>query len=301
MLTGVTLTCFLFSYLTVWFIELFRFIRPFRYRHSVAVFGMLAGLLAHSIFLGNQLLTESSTRMLNSWFQWIVLGAWGMAVVCTILIVRNPERSIGLFLIPMILALIGLASAMKDSQPFAAQTAIDLWGQVHGVSLLLGTMFICQGLAFGVMYLLQSFRLKSKKRSGRLFQLPALEFLRSMNRLNLFVSVIALGVGLLSGVFLNLSRQGRVDWLSSGVLVSFALFIWVAVAAILEYSSKGSLGGRRSAYLSIANFVFLSVVLLLVFWASHGQADQEQNKETQQEPSAQTSADIQSPAVGGDK
>ncbi len=272
MLTGVSLTCFLFSYLIVLFLELVRLFYRFPARHFLVLTGMLAGLLAHTIFLGNEILGAGSDRLLNNWFQWVSLGAWGLALTCTVLMARNRDGNVGLFLIPMILILLGLAALLRGGQPFVSTNAVTLWGRVHGVSLLLGTMFICQGFAFGIMYLLQSHRLKSKRNSTVRFRLPALEFLRSMNRLNLFASTAALGVGLLSGILLNISREGRVAWLSLGVLVSIALFVWVFVASILEYSSKGSLGGRRSAYLSIANFIFLALVLVLVLLASHGQS-----------------------------
>lgn len=272
MLTGVSLTCFLFSYLAVLVFELLRILFRFSPRQSLVLFGMGAGLVAHTIFLANEFFGAGEDRAIHNWFQWVALGAWGLAITCTYLMARSRNANIGIFLIPMILLLIGLATFLQDSPPFATTSAVKVWGRVHGVSLLLGTMFICQGFAFGMMYLLQSTRLKSKRRTEKGFRLPALEFLRSMNRLNLFASTAALGVGMLSGVLLNLSRDGRIAWFSSGVMVSMALFVWVLVASILEYSSKGSLGGRRSAYLSIANFVFLAIVLLMVLLASHGQS-----------------------------
>lgn len=272
MLTGVSLTCFLFSYLLVLALEVIRLYFPFPGRHVIAVVGMCAGLLAHSIFLGNEFLTNQTPRLLGNWFQWAALGAWGLALACTVLMARNRESHVGLFLIPMVLILIAVAIPLQGARPFGPEPAITLLGRVHGVSQLLGTMFICQGFAFGLMYLIQSHRLKAKRNRRGRFRLPALEFLRSMIRLNLFASTASLGTGVISGVFLNISREGQVSWLSGGVLVSIALFVWVFVAAILEYASKGSLGGRRSAYLSIANFVFLAVVLLLVLLTAHGQS-----------------------------
>lgn len=242
---------------------------------------MTAGLLAHSIFLGNELLSNQSARLLSNWFQWTAFGAWGLALACTVLMIRNRNGNVGLFLIPMVLILIGVAIPLRETKPFGSQSAINLLGRAHAVSLLLGTMFICQGFAFGVMYLLQSHRLKRKRNHRGRFRLPALEFLRSMNRWNLFASTAALAVGVASGIFLNVGR-GQVSWLSGGVVFSLALFIWVLIAAMLEYTSKGSLGGRRSAYLSIANLVFLAVVLVLVWLTAHGQstaADEFQNIE----------------------
>ena len=95
-----------------------------------------------------------------------------------------------------------------------------------------------------------------------------------MNRLSIFASAGGLGIGLLSGVVLNFNREGQIAWFSGSILVTFALFAWSLVAAGMEMSSSGSLGGRRSAYLAIANFLFLVVVLGFVLLSSHGQPNQ---------------------------
>jgi hypothetical protein len=236
---------------------------------------LVAGLLAHTLFVLNQFWTldlqGGEPQLLSNWFQWMILSAWGLAVACLVLTVRNPNGSMGLFLIPTILALIGLAQLVRNLKPFQPETTINLWRAIHGVSLLVGTMFICFGLAFGVMYLVQSNRLKSKKRSASKFKLPTLEFLQSMNRLSLFASAIGLAVGLLSGVILNFNREGHIAWFSGGIVFTCALFVWALIAAVLEFTSTGSLGGRRSAYLVISNFVFLTLVLTMVLVSSHGQ------------------------------
>jgi hypothetical protein len=250
--------------------------------------GMFAGLIAHTIFLGNELFGGHSGRMLSNWFQWVVLGAWGLAIACTYLMARNPAGNIGLFVIPMVLALIGIAVLVRDNQPFETNSAKTLWAQVHGISLMLSTMFIFQGFAFGVMYLVQSHRLKNKAKVRRFLRLPALEFLQSINRMNLFVSAGALGIGMLSGILLNLSRDDQVSWIGGGVLFSLALFVWALIAALLESTSQSSLGGRRGAYLSIASFVFLVVVLLLVMLSTHGRSPQ--SSQASHQPVAQSEA-----------
>lgn len=272
MLTGVSLTCFLFSYLIVLGLEIWRLFSRRPSRTWLVMICMLAGLLAHTIFLGNELFGDPSGRMLGDWFQWVVFGAWGLALACALLMMRNPAGNLGLFLIPMVLALIGVAALVRDHQPFATSSARSLWGQVHGVSLLLSTMFIFQGFAFGVMYLVQSYRLKSKSRTRRSLKLPALEFLQSLNRMNLFASATALGIGMLSGILLNLASEDRVSWIGGGVLLSLALFVWALTAALLESTSQSSLGGRRGAYLSIASFIFLIVALLFVILSTHGRS-----------------------------
>ena len=243
-------------------------------RNAVVLTMLSAGLFAHTVFLVNEFSSSAAggPQLLANWFQWSVLAAWGLALAYLVLTLRNPQNSVGLFLIPFVLGLIGLGQLLRGSVPFNEETTINVWRIIHGVSLLVGTMFICFGIAFGIMYLVQSFRLKTKRKIKPNLKLPTLEFLQSMNRLSLFATAIALAVGLLSGIVLNVMREGRLDWLSSGIVVTCALFVWALLAALWELSSRGSLGGRRSAYLVIANFVFLLVVLGIVLLTSHGQA-----------------------------
>jgi Cytochrome C assembly protein len=275
MLPGVTVTCFLLSYVIALLLEVGRLAIRFPGRNALLI-GMLSlGWVAHSIFLYNQLYgsvaLSTLPQLLASWFEWVIFAAWGLAAAYLVLLIRNPQSAVGVFLTPVILALIGLASVVRNTPPFEPETTIGVWKTIHGISLLVGTTFICLGVAFGSMYLVQSYRLKSKNRKGFRFVLPPLEFLQSMNRMSLFVSVVGLGAGMISGVALNFSDNGRIEWLSSGIVSTFALFAWSLVAAILEVSARSSLGGRRTAYLAIANFVFLLLVLAIVLFSSHGQ------------------------------
>ncbi len=286
MLPGVTVTCFLLSYVIALLLELSRMAVRFPGRNLILI-GMLGlGWLAHTLFLVNQLsggAGGASPLWLSSWFQWAILGAWGLAGTYLFLLIRNPQSAIGVFLTPPILALIVLAVVVRNSPPFSPETTVGVWRVIHGVSWLVGTMFICFGVAFGAMYLVQSRRLKSKRRPSKGFSLPTLEFLQSMNRMSLFVSVIGLGLGMISGVAMNVGEDGKIAWLSGGIVFTFALFIWTLVAAIMEVASQSSLGGRRTAYLAIANFVFLLLVLGIVLFSSHGQTQ----KPTTQTPTAQ--------------
>ena len=73
----------------------------------------------------------------------------------------HPKISIGLFLLPLVLALFGL-SQFADQQPFPQSHAGQIWGTIHGIFLLLGVVAVSIGFVAGVMYLIQSYRLKHK-------------------------------------------------------------------------------------------------------------------------------------------
>jgi hypothetical protein len=73
-----------------------------------------------------------------------------------------------------------------------------------------------------------------------------------------------LAVGLLSGIVMNFNRDGHIAWLSGSIIFTFALCIWSLAAVIIELTTYRAFGGKRTAYLTIANFLFLALVLGLV-------------------------------------
>ncbi len=167
-----------------------------------------------------------------------------------------------------------VAMLVKDSAPFSPDRAVSLWRSVHGVSLLLGTVTVSLGFAAGVMYLIQSNRLKRKLPKPRIgIRLPSLEWLQRLNREALWFSTLLLGVGLFSGVVLNMetNEQGgtAVAWTDAAVLSSAGLFVWLLATACFELLYKPARVGRKVAYLTTASFVFLALVLVAVFSGRH--------------------------------
>lgn len=273
---GVTVTCFLLGYTLVLILEFSRWIGRVRGRSLWLLGAMGISWVAHTLFLVDQLWLvmpdHGRPLVLSSWFQWALLVAWGIATIYMGLLIRRPDNAFGTFILPLLLGVIGVALAVRGAAPFERSTTISLWRYLHAISLLVGTMMITFGMAVGAMYLVQAYRLKHKFKPGKGFRLPSLEYLQSFNRMCLFISFIMLAAGLLSGIALNLNRDGQIAWFNGGILFTFALSAWSLAAALIELFAKENLGGRRTAYLTISNFLFLSLVLSFVFLSSHGQA-----------------------------
>lgn len=220
----MTVWCFLLCYLVVVVLEYSRLAFPFRNRQKFLIGTMGLGWLTHTLFLAEHFwLDMAGHGLLASWFQWALLVAWGIATLYLLLLIRRPDNAFGTFILPLLLANIALALSLRNAVPFERDTTISLWRTIHGVSLLVGTTMISFGLGTGLMYLVQSYRLKHKLKSPRGFRLPSLEYLQWLNRLSLFTSFAMLAVGLLSGIALNLNRDGHIAWISGGIIFSFAL------------------------------------------------------------------------------
>jgi hypothetical protein len=274
MLTGISLTCFVASYGVTLAAEVSRLFFRARVRIIVMVSFATAGLLAHSLFLVNLARSEASlggqVTPLSSWFDWCLLGSWLVAAVYVGLLVRRTENSVGLFLLPLVLGLIGVSWFVRDEPHFPRDEALGIWRSVHGFAQLFGTVAVSLGFAAGLMYLAQSYRLKHKLPPRPGFRLPSLEWLQRCNRWMLLVSTGLFMAGLVAGIVMNAGQYGgRVAWTGPVVLSSGVLCAWLVVASLFEAFYKPARQGRKVAYLTLASFIFLAMTLGFVLLGDH--------------------------------
>ncbi len=264
MLAGINIVCFTASYAVALALECSRLAFRSGLRGAVMLAFGGAGLLAHTLYLVERA-RANQTAPLSSGYDWYLVAAWVLAATYLYLTLAHPKASIGLFVLPLVLALIAVGVLWADPQPFALSRAVRLWGMIHGLFLLLGTVAVLVGFVAGLMYLLQASRLKHKRPSGRGVQLPSLEWLERWNSRALFYSGWLFGVGVLSGVVLNLvsHRYDRqtVPWSDPVVLFGLATALWLVVAAGFNLLYQPARQGRKVAYLTVASFCFLVVML----------------------------------------
>lgn len=265
-LTHVHLSCFVASYSVALLLELLRLMlrSPGRILGTLGFTG--AGILAQTIYIA--LRTSSipdQTPPLSGWFDWLLLVAWGVAVVYMTSSLRRPQAAYGVFMLPLVLALIAVASLFRHAEPFPRGQALHVWGLVHGMALMLGSVVVMLGFVSGSMYLVQSSRLKRKLPPQGGLKLPSLEWLQQATQRSLLFSSGLLAAGLLAGVVLNLlQRQATLPWTDPVVWTSGILFVWLSVVLVFEALYKPAVQGRKVAYLTFASFVFLVLVLGMV-------------------------------------
>jgi hypothetical protein len=269
-LSGISIVCFGTSYLVTLALEISRLF----FRLPVRLLVMLAfaamGLALHTIYLA--LRAEAgmaSGDPLSSWHDWYLLAAWILAAAYLIIAISRPQTLVGLFMLPVVLALVGVAALFDKNTLFPHDQALALWGLAHGLMLLLGTVTVSLGFVAGLMYLVQSWRLKQKLPPQAGFKLPSLEWLQSINKQSLGYSSCFIALGLVAGIVMNVIKYrgaGQpVPWTDSVVLSSAALLVWLIVATIFEWVYKPAQQGRKVAYLTVASFVFLALVMAILF------------------------------------
>ena len=279
MLSGVTILCFAASYSVAFVLELSRLFYRVSLRTAIMVGFMVAGILAHTIYLGRETqLGLTGGPPLSSWYHGCLVVAWLLAVAFVFLSLkqlRDKPTSIGVIFLPTILSLVAAAQVFPDTAQLSSAQSHRILSISHGIALLFGTAAVSAGFVAGILYLLQSYRLKNKIILTRGLKLPSLEKLQRICELSLFGSCYLMLVGLLTGVLLNLRRgdDARLLWTDSVVWTSGVLLVWNVAALMFVRFYKPARQGHKVAYLTFASFVFLLFVLaVILFGGGHGPA-----------------------------
>jgi ABC-type uncharacterized transport system permease subunit len=290
MLSGVSITCFTASYVVALGLEVTRLLFRSGVRGAVLLGFACAGLFAHTAYLLNRALSGGASP-LASQQDWYLVTAWLLAATYLYLTCYHTKTALGLFLLPLVLALVAAAAFAADPMPFVPQSASRAWGIVHGVSLLLATATVLVGFVFGTMYFVQAYLLKHKIPPPRGLRLPSLEWLQQNNSRSIGVSTILMGVGVLSGVVLNVSQPaGQVPWRDPLSLATLFMFAWLVVCACAGAFYKPVCGGRKVAYLTVASFAFLMIALGAGLFASSRHGNPKPTSDRAQEASNQISS-----------
>jgi hypothetical protein len=275
-ISGISVFCFAASYVVALALEVVRmFFRSDLPLWLTRVFAG-AGLLAQTLFLAHRAATATTTP-LSSAFEWNLLGAWALVVVYLYVSWTHPRTAVGLFLLPLVLGLIALARFFASDQPFPQSQAGKVWGAIHGVFLLLGLVAVTIGFVSGVMYLIQSYRLKHKRPpTAGMLRLPSLEWMEHVSIRSIWISTLAVGIGFGSGIVLNMILHGRetdeLPWSDPVIWRTALTFVWLLAAAVFTAIYRPARSGRKVAYLTVANFVFVagSIVVGLALPSEHG-------------------------------
>lgn len=259
-MSGISITCFAASYAVALALEVSRLFFRSGIRGAVMLGFAGAGLIAQTLFLGYRAATAPEAP-LSSEFDWYLVAAWCLAVTYLYLTIYHPRTAIGVFVLPLVLALIAVGHYVADVTPYPRTQAAQVWGAIHGAFLLLGTVAVVVGFAVGLMALVQAWRLKHKLAPQPGLRLPSLEWLEKINMRAIGISVVMLGVGFLSGIVLNLVHKrlhiDELPWNDPIIWSSGVLLGWLVIAAGFSALYKPARQGRKVAYLTVASFLFL--------------------------------------------
>ncbi|MBN69242.1 cytochrome c biogenesis protein CcsA [Gimesia chilikensis] len=212
MLSNVTVFCFMASYLVAFCLELARFLRKKNgWLRPLIILFSLAGLVAQTAYLFNRSHETQLPPLLGSTHDWLVVFSWLLVAIYLFINLIDEELSIGLFLFPLVLALV-VASYFVDhvTNPLV-QPATRSWAMLHATLLVLGGVGIVLSFVLSAMYLIQHRRLKQKQNFSDGFHLPSLAKLSRLNRWALMIAApmltVGMGIGIGLGVYVRKGAQ----------------------------------------------------------------------------------------------
>ncbi len=269
------LLCFTGGYAMALVLEITRLWFRSSVRGALLVGTATASLVLHTVYLYQQALGTAGSP-LSSTRDWCLVAAWVLAGTYLYLACTRSTTPFGLFLLPLVLVLIAVGMLWGDPHPYPREPASKVWGAVHAVSILLATVSVLFGFAAGLMYLRQSHLLKQKvPPTGRL-RLPSLEWLRRAAARTLGIAVLMLGVGIFSGMVLNVFRAQEhatfVPWSDPVVLSTLTMFAWLIICTGVGTVYRPAREGRNMAILTVVSVIFLLTALAIVLLArtEHG-------------------------------
>jgi hypothetical protein len=234
---------------------------------------VLCGLIAQSAFLIVTTQMDLAQSMFPSgWFVWGNLGAWLLVAGLVLQLNHRRMHVFGLFVLPVALVFFGLAYFAHRPAPDEQATTPMIWRWLHAGSLVVGSLAAVVAFSAGVLYMLQSNRLKQKRPSlGS--AIPSLEKLQLLGERGLLFATLAVGLGWMSGILMNLVSQAGepiVVWSHPVVWTASLLFGWLLAATAFGLLYEPARYGRKVAYLTIATGLFLAVELVVVWLSGHG-------------------------------
>jgi ABC-type transport system involved in cytochrome c biogenesis permease subunit len=300
MLFGIKFVCFAASYAVALALEVSRLFFRSGVRGAVMLGFAAAGLLAHTVFLCYRVLdfyktyeaANPNASPLSSNQDWYLIAAWLLVVVYLHLTCFHPKVSFGLFLLPLVLALVGVAF-VADPQPFPREPASRVWGMIHGTAILLASVAVLVGLVAGLMYLWQARRLKHKVPAQKGLRLPSLEWLQRANSRAIVIALTLVGIGILAGMILNATNRGRdvgsVPWNDPVILSTLMMFGWLAGTSGIGLVYRPAREGRRVACLTVVSFLFLVIALgfVLLDDTQHGGVGSRRRSESRVPPQSE--------------
>lgn len=221
----------------------------------LATWGVRVGWLAQTGLLGVQAARADGFPW-TSWagalnlFVWLVIGAyliWGC---------RARYRLLGLAVMPLAVGLFVLARAGGGTGAGAEPHLSNLFLVLH-VGLLLAAFAgftLAAGLA--ALFLFQERRLKRREASILRLPAPSLAALDGFTARTIAVSLPALTLGIAVGLARLAGSDGGFD-----AVIAATLATWAAYAGFLVLRHGFGWRGRRAAYLALAGFAFVLVVL----------------------------------------
>ncbi len=230
---------------------------------------LLSRIALHAAYLGMIFQLVSLAETASTAPQLTLFSAHNLEALLALLIMTAfmivygiyKTTSPGIVVFPLVFLLTFLTAT--GQQPFLFSPAANRgWLIVHICFILAGYAAIVLSFGASLLYLIQERSLKSKRASGLLSRLPALEVIDEIGLRSLLLGFPFMTVGLIVGMALAQQTFGTVNFLDPKIFLS--LLMWAVYMVLLYTRWSSGWRGRRAAYLASGAFA-----AAVIAWAAN--------------------------------
>jgi ABC-type transport system involved in cytochrome c biogenesis permease subunit len=224
---------------------------------------LIAAALSHTFVIGMQTM-EAGHVPVSGATSAISTFVWLLALAYLYTEMTTDERAMGVFILPLLVALQTIPAIRPDVENHAAVLRGPLFG-VHVSSLLFAYASFALACVIGITYVLLFKEIKAKHLGFFYARLPSLQVLDRMNQRAIVIGWVFLTIGMIVGGVWALQARGgyaagdpRVQEMSlQDPKIFVALVCWFVYSFELFAARRIGWGGRRAAYLSALGFIIV--------------------------------------------
>jgi ABC-type uncharacterized transport system permease subunit len=228
---------------------------------------MFLGLVAHYVAL---LLRAKGTHTVpyNDLEGSMSLFGWLLAVTYLCLEIYHRQRTVGAFVLPIILAFF-FSSFLVPDHPSPPSTAHGVVFALHVTLSILAYAAFALSCVLSLMYLAEQRFLRIRKLGDMVWRLPPLELLERMSRTSVLLGLVTITAGTGLG-YLAVDRQpGQPAFFDPKYLIT--LLVLVLYVAYFQLARTTAWRGARASMLCVFNFVLvvLSFTVVNLYFSQH--------------------------------
>ena len=172
------------------------------------------------------------------------------------------NNTFGIFVFPVVFLLTFSAAVGQQPPQFSNPLLRSGWIFIHIALIFTGYAALFFSFAASLLYLLQQRSLKTKRTTGLLGRLPALEVIDQIGYRSLLLGFPFMTFGLIAGSVIAQATVGPHYFRDPKIVLS--LLMWVVYLVLLYTRWTAGWRGRRAAYVSAVAFI-----AALLAWAAN--------------------------------
>ena len=229
---------------------------------------LVAAALAHTFIIGMETM-EAGQVPVGGATSFISMFVWLLAVAYLYTEVTTDERAMGVFILPLLIALQAIP-ALKGPEVHSAVLRGPLFG-IHVSSLVFAYASFALACVIGITYMLLFKEIKTKHLGVFYTRLPSLQVLDQMNQRAIVVGWLFLTIGLIAGLVFAIQAHVPSMLSLEDPKIFVALICWAVYSFELFAARRIGWAGRKTAYLSALGFaiVLLNFVPISYLTSSH--------------------------------